>query len=63
MSIEYSATVYCDDCNEASDVTLNEYAGDPHSVGVEDETLESMGWAVIDGEHFCSDCKGDHEDE
>lgn len=59
-------TVTCDDCSETVEADSTEYAGDPRTWGVDEETLEALGWAVVygTGETYCPDCKDkDEEDE
>lgn len=36
-------TVECDGCGETIEAVVSEYAGEPASIGVDDETLEAEG--------------------
>lgn len=45
----------CDECGDYADVDLTTYAGDPETVGVDNDDLPE-GWTHEDGCHYCPGC-------
>ncbi len=60
MTIESpgTLTVECDGngCGDTIEVDVTEFAGQPQSWGLDDETIEAHGWTVDGQEHFCPSC-------
>jgi hypothetical protein len=53
--------ITCDSCDASQEIDLTEYSGDPSTVGVDSSTIADIGWLEVDGEHFCTECRKEHE--
>lgn len=56
-------TVECDRCGHEEDMDTTEYAGQPPSWGIDDETLTHNGWLEAGGEYLCPNCAAEETDE
>lgn len=55
VHLPHEAELECDGCGTSTDVQLTQFAGDPETVGVDDDDLPE-GWTYNNGEHFCPYC-------
>jgi len=51
-----SFIVTCDGCGKEEEMDSCEYAGQPRTWGVDDDTLEAAGWVGEGDETYCADC-------
>lgn len=58
MAVEDPGTlqVVCDECGKEEDMDTTQYAGEPPTFGVSDETLEENGWTREGADTYCKKC-------